>query len=251
MKALLATIGLIILFSLPLSAWEMEFVVSDEAEITLTVGCENGATDGFDRDFDQVAPPSPPEGFYAYFPLSDPDYSFITSLWSDIRNAEDTLVIWRVALVRPTGGTINWNSSSLPPGKMLIDGHDIAGIASHSYSYPATATQIILEYHKNISPVLESKEIPKKLELSQNYPNPFNSRTKISLSVPGKEGEPVPVLLELYNLAGDKVKTIYSGKLTPGVYSIELDADKLASGVYLYKITCGKESIERKLTVVK
>ena len=251
MKALLAAIGLIILFSLPLSAWEMEFVVSDEAEITLTIGCENGATDGFDRDFDQVAPPSPPEGFYAYFPLSDPHYSFITSLWNDIRNAGDTVVVWRVALVRPTGGTINWDTGSLPPGKMLVDGNDMAGITSHSYSYPATATQIVLEYHKDISPVLESKEIPQKLELSQNYPNPFNSKTKISWSVPGKEEEPVSVLLELYNLAGDKVKTIYSGKLIPGVYSIELDADKLASGVYFYKIICGKESLERKLTVVK
>ena len=70
--------------------------------------------------------------------------------------------------------------------------------------------------------------------LDQNYPNPFNPSTTISFLVL-EDGE---VALNLYNVRGERVKTLINGEAyQSGHYSIPVNMSGLASGIYYYELT--------------
>jgi hypothetical protein len=74
--------------------------------------------------------------------------------------------------------------------------------------------------------------VPKDFQVSQNYPNPFNPSTKIDYQVPVD----AKVLLEVYNIAGQKVMELVNGQMSAGYYTIDFGASKLSSGVYIYRL---------------
>ncbi|MDP2036937.1 MAG: family 10 glycosylhydrolase [Ignavibacteria bacterium] len=91
----------------------------------------------------------------------------------------------------------------------------------------------------------ESK--PTSYVLNQNYPNPFNPTTKISFSIP-KNGFTV---LKIYNMLGQQVDELISKDLNVGNYSVEFNASKLPSGVYIYVLQSGSHIISRKMMLIK
>jgi N-acetylmuramoyl-L-alanine amidase len=90
-------------------------------------------------------------------------------------------------------------------------------------------------------------DVPNQIELNQNYPNPFNPTTNISFGLP-QRGE---VDLKVYDMLGREVATIYSGVKAQGFHTIQFDASKLSSGVYLYRLNTNSGSISKKMTLVK
>lgn len=97
-----------------------------------------------------------------------------------------------------------------------------------------------------------SDEIPTEFSLSQNYPNPFNPTTKIRFALP----EPSDVKIEIYNTIGELVSVAYSGNQSAGIFEVNFDALRLASGVYLYRMRAagvsGKLHVSyKKMTVLK
>jgi hypothetical protein len=90
--------------------------------------------------------------------------------------------------------------------------------------------------------------VPAKFELSQNYPNPFNPTTKINFSLPLD----TKVLLKVYDLTGRELSTLVNGELKPaGYYSVEFNGSGFASGLYIYRIQTDKESVSKKMVLVK
>ena len=100
---------------------------------------------------------------------------------------------------------------------------------------------------KGIGIELNGNEIPDKYKLYQNYPNPFNPATTFKFLIPGQEF----VELKIFDLLGSEVKTLLSEKLSSGSYSINWNAEGIASGVYYYKLTAGDFSQTRKLILLK
>jgi len=95
---------------------------------------------------------------------------------------------------------------------------------------------------------------PKEFHLSQNYPNPFNPNTKIKYTIPGVGDEnfrPLQAQLIVYDILGRKVTTLVDEPKAPGNYEITFDASRLASGVYLYRLTSGSFSQTKKMMVIK
>jgi hypothetical protein len=84
-------------------------------------------------------------------------------------------------------------------------------------------------------------------QLYQNYPNPFNPSTTIRFSIVNKS----PVMLKVYNLLGQEVTTLVDEVLNPGVYKINFDGSKLASGLYFYRITANNFTLTKKMMFVK
>ena len=74
---------------------------------------------------------------------------------------------------------------------------------------------------------------PKEFVLEQNYPNPFNPKTVINYQVP-VEGL---ISIKVYDVLGNEIKTLVDEQKSPGIYSVELDASQLTSGIYFYKLT--------------
>ncbi|MDP3581756.1 MAG: T9SS type A sorting domain-containing protein, partial [Ignavibacteria bacterium] len=91
----------------------------------------------------------------------------------------------------------------------------------------------------------ESK--PTSYVLNQNYPNPFNPTTKISFSIP----ENGFTVLKIYNMLGQQVDELISKDLNVGNYSVEFNASKLPSGVYIYVLQSGSHIISRKMMLIK
>lgn len=138
---------------------------------------------------------------------------------------------------------------------------------SHSFDY-AGAIEKRSSNHMDINPVIMSQEIetmfsliinpgittslefdqrPNELVLDQNYPNPFNPSTSIRFGLP-KDSE---VQLSLYNILGQKVKSLVSGKLNAGYHTIQLDMGSLSSGTYIYVLDTGDEKFTKKMMLIK
>lgn len=124
------------------------------------------------------------------------------------------------------------------------------------YNSPA-----MLYYYPRLSPVtkVDNKNPIKNFDLLQNYPNPFNPVTKIHYTVPHfnvsykskNKTELRLVNLTVYDIMGQKVKTLVSQTQKPGEYEIQFDADNLSSGIYYYKISVGEFSESKKMLLLK
>ena len=86
-----------------------------------------------------------------------------------------------------------------------------------------------------------------KNDLPQNYPNPFNSTTTIAFSIP-KAGRYV---LNIYNVNGEVVQTVLNKNFAAQFYSIDLDANNLASGVYFYRLSGNGMLMTKKFILLK
>jgi hypothetical protein len=89
--------------------------------------------------------------------------------------------------------------------------------------------------------------IPKEFNLYQNFPNPFNPSTVIKFDIPVKSD----VKLIVYDLLGREAAQLVNGEMNAGRYEITWNAGNLASGIYYYKLTSGKEVFTKKLILVK
>ena len=93
---------------------------------------------------------------------------------------------------------------------------------------------------------------PDKFQLYQNYPNPFNSKTHIKYYLP----KPDHVKIEIYNLIGQKVKTLISQNQKSGIHQVVWDGKdeynkSFSSGIYIYNLTSDKYSLSKKLLILK
>jgi len=90
-------------------------------------------------------------------------------------------------------------------------------------------------------------EIPASMRLYQNYPNPFNLTTVIRWELTAGSD----VKLEIYNLSGQKVKTLVSAYLQPGFHQYQWYATPFASGVYYYRLQVGQFTESKKMILMK
>jgi hypothetical protein len=93
----------------------------------------------------------------------------------------------------------------------------------------------------------ENKELPKSFELRQNYPNPFNPSTRIQFAVP----EHSHVTIDVYNIIGQRVRTLLNEEKEPGIHEVVFDASRLSSGIYLYRLQTGTYTEIRQMVLVR
>ena len=94
--------------------------------------------------------------------------------------------------------------------------------------------------------------IPTLTQLGNNYPNPFNPETTISYSMK----EAGDVRIDIYNLKGQRVKTLVNEFANEGAHQIVWNGqddsnNSCASGLYFYKMTSGSYSKTNKMILMK
>jgi hypothetical protein len=89
--------------------------------------------------------------------------------------------------------------------------------------------------------------IPTEFSLEQNFPNPFNSATAIRYSIPQRSN----VTLIIYDILGNEVITLVNEEKEQGVYTINFDANNLASEVYFYQLRADNYIETKKMLLLK
>ncbi|MDO9547885.1 MAG: T9SS type A sorting domain-containing protein [Candidatus Marinimicrobia bacterium] len=98
----------------------------------------------------------------------------------------------------------------------------------------------------------ELSALPTRFALHQNFPNPFNPTTQISFEMPMMGN----VKLDIYNILGQKVRTLVSRELNAGFHVYEWNAlndagQGLSAGVYIYQLTAGDFVQQKKMLLLK
>ncbi|MCK4312625.1 MAG: T9SS type A sorting domain-containing protein, partial [Candidatus Cloacimonetes bacterium] len=94
--------------------------------------------------------------------------------------------------------------------------------------------------------------IPTVTELRNNYPNPFNPETTIEYSLK----EPGNISLEIYNIRGQKVRTLVNEFREVGYHSViwngkDSNGKPVSSGLYFYRMKMTDYSQLRKMLLLK
>jgi pimeloyl-ACP methyl ester carboxylesterase len=90
-------------------------------------------------------------------------------------------------------------------------------------------------------------QLPFAFRLYQNYPNPFNPSTIIQYNIPSASY----VLLEVFNVLGQRVVVLADRYHDAGSYNVQFNAGHLPSGVYMYRIQAEDFSATKKLMLVR
>lgn len=128
---------------------------------------------------------------------------------------------------------------------------------AHSYvvaaiSAPGIYSLVLTDISTDIGDQQTGNNLPLTFELYQNYPNPFNPRTTIEFALPKEE----QVVLNIYNILGQRVRTLVDAVLPAGHHTIEwdgLDNSKtpVATGIYQYRIEAGDFMMTKKMLLLK
>jgi len=98
----------------------------------------------------------------------------------------------------------------------------------------------------------DSEMLPKDFALYQNYPNPFNPTTLIKFTL----NRSTHAKLTVYNMLGQKVRTLVDKKKPAGLYTVSWDGrndlnEELASGIYYYHLETASNMETRKMIFLK
>ena len=171
----------------------------------------------------------------------------------------------------PDGFRITYMATQFPAGGHLIDDktdYNDSGKFVWFFGEAPTGVYEITFYVEDVCGVMDSVKVtfdietgigtkdglalPETCYLRQNYPNPFNPYTIIEFGLPEKS----QVDLAVYNLLGQKIKTLINKSLPANNYVFEWDGTndngvKVSSGVYLYKLISGNYTETKKMIMLK
>jgi hypothetical protein len=173
--------------------------------------------------------------------------------------------------IQPGGNellNLTFDASKYPRGvyqaDLLIDGWD----KNHQLEPLAIPLTLCIDtiIDTMTSSVAEELEKPEKIALFQNYPNPFNPVTRIQYMVEGRGkaavggrwtgDSSIPTTLKIYNVLGQRVKTLVDEPQKPGDYEVVWDGkddegNDVASGIYFCKLTAGSYQKTKKMILLR
>jgi hypothetical protein len=108
---------------------------------------------------------------------------------------------------------------------------------------------------ENVTSVDENPNVPVKFSLAQNYPNPFNPSTVINYTI-SPSANSTNTRLEIFNLLGQKVRTLVDARESGGIHSVSWDGrndagELLPSGVYVYRLMSGTLIDSKKMLFIR
>ena len=102
------------------------------------------------------------------------------------------------------------------------------------------------------TPTAAGDATPRAFALEPNVPNPFNPTTSIAFTLP----DAARASLAIYDVAGRRVRTLVSGRVSGGVHRVRWDGrddrgQPVASGVYFARLRAGDRAATRKMVLVR
>jgi len=125
------------------------------------------------------------------------------------------------------------------------------------YAEIAHFSQVILGDRSLLLPTSVSRDgaaQPDRYMLYANYPNPFNPETEIRFNIAGSSDQRVK--LTVYDLLGRRIRMLTDADYTPGRHAVRWDGrdgsgNRVASGVYLYRLESGSVRLTRRMVLLQ
>jgi|WetSurMetagenome_2_1015567.scaffolds.fasta_scaffold01972_5 photosystem II stability/assembly factor-like uncharacterized protein len=144
-----------------------------------------------------------------------------------------------------TDGGANWTNADVTA---IPAADDVLGIFYQGNAGILWAGTHYSKVFNRTDAALTDTDAPKlPFALNQNYPNPFNPSTTITFAIE-KNGH---VGLNVYDVSGRLVAKVMDETLKAGTHTITFNADKLATGVYFYKLSTSSGEITRKMVIIR
>jgi len=237
-------------------------------------GVKAGASSGYDPLDARNYTPNLPEGYVdLFFPHHEAGNPLRYWPQNPMKAAYDIcppaeVITWDLNLVYvyvPNQKfTLQWDASQFPADRdlTLVDLEnseriDMLAVAEYEITTPADAYGtlyfVIVAAEPEGAVGLDSKTAaPAQFRLLGNYPNPFNAGTTLSYEL----NTAAPVELQIYNLQGGLVNTLVSEHQPAGRYVIgwdgcERNGHPVSTGVYLYQLRTDRQSVTRKMILLK
>ncbi len=156
-----------------------------------------------------------------------------------------------LAISLPEGDTADYSIRfTVPSPIVLANTHLIAFIQGDQNREIAQGARIKVTDLDAVG-IEDGVQVPRSMTLSQNFPNPFNAQTRIDFSTAGGY-----TTLDVYNVLGAKVASVFSGNMQAGSYSMIWDGNdysgnQVSSGTYFYRLTDKSGSQTRRMTLLK
>ncbi len=98
--------------------------------------------------------------------------------------------------------------------------------------------------------------LPSSFVLYQNFPNPFNESTTIQYTINAESVQPVHITLKIYNVLGERVRTLVNENKFSGEYQIIWDGrnehgSEVPSGIYFYQLKVKDQKLTKKALLLK
>ena len=111
---------------------------------------------------------------------------------------------------------------------------------------------VVIGVNQGLYTGLEDPSGTRKSTLSGNYPNPFSGTTTINYTL----AQPSNVIMEVFSINGNKMKTLRAESLPAGTYTIQWDGTNdagqpLPGGIYLYRLKTNDATLTRRCVLLK
>lgn len=192
----------------------------------------------------------------------DPKTPTFLSYYNAETNGDEVTINWRLSEIED-GAQFHVFRRELPDGKYTRAGEPVAQGNGLSYVFTDNSCEPGKTYRYRVDvsdndgyrTLFETSSLTvpaAALTLEQNSPNPFNPSTSIRFYIPERSR----VNLSVFDPAGRLVGPLVNGVCPAGWNDFEWNATdrdgrRLSSGVYLYRLKVGKQTITKKMIVLK
>jgi len=125
-------------------------------------------------------------------------------------------------------------------------------VASFKDGMEIISDTLVVDYSQTAVEQEAEQSQPAAYQLGQNYPNPFNPTTTIEFYLP----ERTRAAIQIFDLQGRLVRELGAMEYTAGAHQVTWDTldssgNKVASGVYFYRLEAKDLTIDKKLVLVR
>lgn len=177
-------------------------------------------------------------------------------IWNHSNDVDNSNLNYDLTIFNPTFDTtlVNITDSTLTITpfflQFYVDYNWFVEVSDGEFTVSSSDT---FEFKMITVDIKETEQLlPKTFALRQNYPNPFNPSTIIKFDLPTTSN----VKLEIFNLLGQRVRTLVNERINAGYNSVNWDGKndfgkQVSSGIYIYKIQAENFIQSKKMVFLK
>lgn len=237
----------------------LEFTFEGDVS-NIVIGTHPDASDNFDLDLDELAPPTPPfAGLHTWSTFNNENFS---------QDYRDTTAVEKIFHLRYEGHTgnnivLSWDAAALAGKGIFEITDDITGLDFGPFdmttagSLDLSTGQGMLNEGLRIRVLLQEPgsgvsneiagDLPQGFSLEENFPNPFSRHTEIQFETTAAQH----ISLVVYDVLGQEISVLMDQVLPQGRHAARWDANQLPDGLYFYRLSVGGQSKTRSMTIIR